>query len=140
MKAVGIPEDKIGLITDIPLYDDHLQVSIKVISSEWGNKMAYEGSSKYKRQIFLFHSNGNSEQGHFDTITKMNRVLSTSYYCNTCNKAFQNRTSHNCEKWCSICGGENCPKDKEFTCPDCNMICRSYSCFNCSQNTQKRYR
>ena len=89
MKAVGVPEDKIGLITDIPLYEDHLQVSIRVISSELGNKMAYEGNPQYNRQIFLFHSNDSTEQGHFDTITKMNRVLSTQYYCNTCNKGFQ---------------------------------------------------
>ena len=61
MKAVGIPEDKIGLITDIPMYEDHLQVSIKVISSELGNKMAYEGSPLYNRQIFLFHSNDDTE-------------------------------------------------------------------------------
>ena len=56
MKAVGIAEDKIGLITDIPLYEDHLQVSIRVISSELGTKMAYKGNPQYNRKIFLFHS------------------------------------------------------------------------------------
>ena len=137
MKAVGIPEDKIGLITDIPLYEDHLQVSIKVISSELGNKMAYEGSPLYNRQIFLFHSNDDTEQGHFDTITKMNKVLSTPYYCNTCNKGFKSRRLHKCEDWCNICGRENCQKDQEFTCPDCNMICRSYNCFIAHKTPRK---
>ena len=137
MKAVGIPEDKIGLITDIPLYEDHLQISIKVISSELGNKMAYEGSPMYNRQIFLFHSNDDTEQGHFDTITKMNKVLSTPYYCNTCNKGFKSRTLHKCEDWCNICGRENCQKDQEFTCSDCNMICRSYNCFIAHKTPKK---
>ena len=129
MKAVGIAEDKIGLITDIPLYEDHLQVSIRVISSELGTKMAYEGNPQYNRKIFLFHSSDSTEQGHFDTITKMNKVLSTQYYCNTCNKGFKNRTLHKCENWCNICGRENCEVQKEVTCEECNMICRSYNCY-----------
>ena len=107
-KAVGIPADRLGLITDIPLYEDHLQVSIRVISSELGNKMAYEGNPRYNRKIFLSHFSDNTEQGHFDTITKMNQVLSTQYYCNRCNKGFKSRTLHSCVDWCNICGRENC--------------------------------
>ena len=91
--------------------------------------MAYEGNPQYNRKIFLFHSSDSTEQGHFDTITKMNKVLSTQYYCNTCNKGFKNRTLHKCENWCNICGRQNCEVQKEVTCEECNMICRSYNCY-----------
>ena len=128
-KAVGIPEDKIGLITDIPLYEDHLQVSIKVLSSELGNKMAYEGSGRYDRQICLFHSNDKTDQGHFDTVTKINQVISKQYYCNTCNKGFKSRRNHSCKDWCNICGRENCQMEQQYICQECNMTCRSYNCF-----------
>ena len=136
-KEVGIPEDKIGIITDIPLYEDHLQVSIKVLSSELGNKMAYEGSDKYNRHICLFHSNDDTEHGHFDTVTKLNQVLSTQYYCNTCNKGFKSRTSHNCKDWCNICGRENCQVIDCVICQECNMTCRSYTCFKAHKESRK---
>ena len=137
MKTVGIKEDKIGVITDIPLYEDHLQVSIRVISSQLGSKMAYEGNPQYNRKIFLFHSSDSTEEGHFDTITKMNQVLCTQYYCNVCNKGFKNRTLHKCENWCNICGRENCKVEKEMTCQECNMICRSYSCYSAHKTPKK---
>ena len=99
--------------------------------------MAYESNPRYNRKIFLFHFSDNTEQGHFDTITKMNQVLSTQYYCNRCNKGFKSRTLHSCVDWCNICGRENCQAQQEYICQECNMTCRSYSCFTAHKQPKK---
>lgn len=136
-KNVGIPEDRAGLLTDIPLYEDYLQVSISVISSQIGNRKVYNGSEKYNRKIFLYHSNDHSKNGHFDTITKINAVMCTQYYCNACGKGFKSRTSHKCKDWCNICGRENCQLKEDHICPDCNASCRSYDCFEAHKRKRK---
>ena len=97
--AIAISSDKPGSLHDIPLYEQHLQVGICVISLGLGNKRVYNGSSKYKDRIFLLHS-GPIENGHFDTITSINGIMNTQYYCEECGKGFKNRTSHNCKVWC----------------------------------------
>ena len=55
--------------------------------TKWPMKVTQDTTEKY----FLFHSSDNTEQGHFDTITKMNQVVSTQYYCNRCNRGFKSR-------------------------------------------------
>ena len=126
--AIGISLDKPGSLHDIPLYEQHLQVGICVISLGLGNKRVYNGSSKYKDRIFLLHS-GPIENGHFDTITSINGMMNTQYYCEECGKGFKNRTSHNCKVWCKVCGRKNCKITNTVTCCDCNKICRSEDCF-----------
>ena len=140
-EAVGIPADREGLITDIIKYEDYLKVDIVVISARMGNQKVYNGSSKYgTRKIFLYHSEPYMGKGHFDTITKINAMMCTQYYCNTCNKAFKERNKHRCRVWCDICGRSQCVKTQEIFCSDCNKTCRSADCFQTHKSQKKSLR
>ena len=134
-KAVGIPADRAGTMQDLFLYERYLQVSIVVISSKVGNKKVYNGSSKFKRKIFLYHSD-RGEGGHFDTITNINGMMCTQYYCNNCDKGFKTNTQHKCKVWCNICGRDNCLQIKEMMCKDCNRVCRSEECFQAHKKSK----
>ena len=126
-KEVGIP-DRPGTIEDVYLYEEYLQVSIVVIGARADNQKVYPGTPKFADTIYLYHS-GEPPNTHFDTIVKVNALLNTSYYCDHCDKGFQNRNSHTCTYWCGICGRENCKEETKWPCPDCNKICRSKECF-----------
>ena len=128
-QTVGIDPNNAGSLADIPLYKEKLQVGICVISVSLGNKRVYNGSNKYEHRIFLLHS-GPLENGHFDTITKVNGMLNTQYYCDECGKGFKNRTMYNCRMNCKICCRNKCEVTQQVTCTDCNKICRSQECFN----------
>ena len=128
-KDVGIPTNRPGTIEDIYLYEIFLQVAIVVISARSGNRKVYPGSDKYENKIFLYHY-GDPPNTHFDTIVKVNALLNKSYYCDTCDKGFKNRTGHKCLKWCNVCGRDNCEEKGNWeSCPDCNKSVRSRECF-----------
>ena len=133
--AVGVPPDRAGNIEDIPLYETFLQTSIVVLSSRIGNKKVYAGSPLYNRKIFIYHSD-NGEGGHFDTITKVNALMCTSYYCEKCDKGFKSKGSHKCSDWCNICGRSKCRELMPILCPDCNKRCRSNECFMAHKRKQ----
>ena len=128
-KELGIPSNRYGTIEDIYLYEDFLQESIVVISARAGNRKVYPGSDKYTNKIFLYHY-GEPGVAHFDTIVKVNALLNKSYYCDVCDKGFQNRNGHKCKKWCNVCGRDNCEEEGNWgQCPDCNKHVRSKDCF-----------
>ena len=106
-----------------------------IIGARASNRKVYPGSPKFEDKIFLYHS-GELPNTHFDTIVKVNGLLNKSYYCDYCDKGFQNRNGHKCAKWCNVCGRDNCEeKGKLGPCPDCNKICRSQE--TALQNTKK---
>ena len=126
--AAGIPSDRAGHIGDIIKYENYLKVSIVVISAKIGNKRVYNGCPKYDRKIFLYHTDTENGRGHFDTITRINAMMCTSYYCNECGKGFKNKTQHKCRVWCNVCGRENCVERTKMKCFKCNKTCRSKEC------------
>ena len=134
-KAVGLSANEAGNLVDIPLYEEHLQVGTCVISVSLGNIRVYNGSNKFEHRIFLLHS-GPLENGHFDTITKVNGMMNTQYYCDECGKGFKNRTMHNCRVYCKICCRKQCEVKQTITCTDCNKVCRSQECFNNHKKAQ----
>ena len=94
------------------------------------NKKILKGSDKYDDKIYLIHSQVNlDEVGHFDTVTKVNGVLGTQYFCDVCLKGFHNRDKHKCKVWCNVCGRGNCEMKQVQQCSDCNRICRSKECY-----------
>jgi len=130
MKEVDIPRNRSGIIhLDTQKYEDKLKVSICVISHRLGDKKVYPGTNKYSDRIFLYHtSNGNV--GHFDVITRVNALLNTSYYCDICDKGFNNRDTHSCISWCKVCGSSDCKQTQNTVqCSDCNRVCRSNTCY-----------
>lgn len=130
MKLACVPYNRAGLLTDVPKYEEILKTSICVISSAVGNKKVYSGSDKYRDKIFIYHyKSKDAIDGHFAVITKVNALLRKNYYCEVCDKGFNNNTSHKCKLWCDVCGRSHCPKGLTRTCPDCNQICRSNICY-----------
>ena len=127
--SVGIG-NRVGTLDDIKAYEDYLKVSINVISLSC-NKKILKGSDKYDHKIYLIHSqvNVDDEVGHFDTVTKVNGVLRTQYFCDVCLKGFHNRDKHKCKVWCNVCGRGNCEIKEVQQCSDCNRVCRSKECF-----------
>ena len=130
-KNAGIPYNTSGILHHIPLYEKSLQVGITVISARSGNKRVYKGNSSYKLQVILYHIS-NEETCHFAVITCINALMSRLYYCNFCDKGFNNRNNHRCTVWCNICGRNGCilNKDDNIQCTDCNGPCHSISCLN----------
>ena len=68
------------------------------------NKKIIKGSDKYEDKIYLIHSqvNVSDEVGYFDTVTKVNGVLGTQYFCDVCLKGFHNRDKHKCKVMCVV--------------------------------------
>ena len=124
-------QNKIGIpyYTHIPLYEKSLQVGITVISVQSGNKRVYNGNSSYKLQVTLYHIS-DEDTSHFVFITHINALISRAYYCEDCDKGFNNRNYHRCTVWCNICGRNGCILNKNDTmqCIECNAPCHSMSC------------
>ena len=101
-----------------------------MISVWGGNKRVYKSNNYYDLQIVLYFIQGeNDHWAHFTVITKINALLSKSYYCKDCDKSFNNIKSHWCNVWCNICGRSKCISSKEtIVCQSCNALCRLLSC------------
>ena len=123
----GLPTDRAGISSDIPIYEDFLGISICLFSAQTGNSRVYNGNNIYKHKIFLYHYE-NEQGGHFDVLTEVNQLMCTSYYCDECGKGFKNSMQHKCSKWCNICG-KKCQKGIEKVCETCNRTCRSLTCY-----------
>ena len=126
-----------GILDHVPLYIESLQVGITVISAHSGNKRVYKGNSSYKLQVTPYHIS-NEDTCHFAVITHINALISRAYYCDNCNKGFNNRNHHRCTVWCNICGRSGCILNENDTvqCAKCNALCHSMSCLN-EHHTQK---
>ena len=110
-KGASISFMSAGLLDLIFLYEDALQVGIMVISACCRKKRIYKSNNYYDLQIALHHIQEDDESwGHFTVITKINALLSKSYYCYNCNMAFNNCTAHRSKQWCNICGRNQCLK------------------------------
>ena len=130
-RAVGLPENcSEGHISDIPLYEDHLQVSISVVSLRDSSQPIYMGKAEYSdRKIFLLHTQGLSpDSGHFDVITTMTGLFGRRYFCDTCQKLYNSRGQHSCKHTCNVCGSEACREVSSVICGICNLSCRSLAC------------
>ena len=137
---IGIPYYTPGILDHIPLYEKSLQVGITVISARSGNKRVYKGNSSYKLQVTLYHIS-DEDTSHFAVITRINALISRAYYCEDCDKGFNNRNYHRCTVWCNICGRNGCILNKNDTvqCIECNAPCHSMSCLN-KHHTQKKWK
>jgi len=81
----------------VPLIEDFLDVQFKIIDSERMNYISYDGREREKK-VYLYKSGD-----HFHTVTSMAAFFSSSYFCNTCNKAYKNKNQHSCIPINDIC-------------------------------------
>ena len=109
----NIPLNKIGLLTDIPLYEKSLGIGITVVSARSGNKKVHNSNKSYPTQIALYHVEDDSGNGHFSVLTKINVLLGKSYYCNNCDIGYNNNDRHRCKMSCDLCGRNKCLKGME---------------------------
>ena len=114
-KKAGIPYYTSGILDHVSLHEKSLQEGITVISASSGNKRVYRGNSSYKLQVTLNHFS-DDDTCHFAVITHMNAFISRAYYCNDCNKDFNNRNHHRHTVWCNICGRKNAFLIKKILC------------------------
>ena len=77
--------------------------------------------------------------GILNTVTKVNGVLGTQYFCDVCLKGFHNRDKHKCKVWCNVCGRGNCEIKEVQQCSDCNRVCGSKECFIATQEKNKKW-
>ena len=131
-RKAGLCFGKIGVLTDVPLYERTLQIGITVISARSGNKKVHVGNKAFSKQVILYHIQPEpTSPGHFAVITSMTGFLSRSYYCPNCDTAFNNNLKHRCKYWCNICGSDFCIKKEEdpyVECTLCHAPCRSKAC------------
>ena len=137
-RRAKIPRGKIGVISDVPAYEKALSAGITVISARCGNKRVHQGNSNYEKQILLYHTQDDTEIGHFSVLKRMNSLLGRSYYCENCDKGFNNNDRHKCKIWCNICGSNSCVWSDNVKCQNCHAICRSQECLNRHHEVSKR--
>ena len=133
---IGIPYYTPGILDHIPLYEKSLQVGITVISAQSGNKRVYKGNSSYKLQVTLYYIS-DEDTSHFAVITHINSLISRAYYCEDCNKGFNNRNYHRCTVWYNICGRNGqCEENKDEKVQDNNgdNFYNSCNCIFCSRS------
>ncbi|EFA13061.1 hypothetical protein TcasGA2_TC012937 [Tribolium castaneum] len=116
-------------LRDIANIEKVLNIQIKVIAAECFNQVIYSGEEKDVK-VYLY-KNGN----HFDTINNMTAFYSQSYYCEKCDKPYQNKDGHKCKKGVKICILCLKPKHKEESkqriyCEKCNRYCFNQECLS----------
>jgi len=88
-KRLGDYNEEGFTLEDIKNVEELLNVQIKVICAESFNSIIYSGEEK-ETKIYLY-KNGN----HFDVINSMKAFLGSIYYCNKCDKPYNNKINLN---------------------------------------------
>ena len=133
----GVKSDRQGYLDDIPLFEQHLGISICVLSSKMNDEIIYPGCEDFRSsesRIYLYHFKPTgSEYWHFDVIRSMSAFMGKAHYCDLCDVAMSSSAAetHSCRKWCTVCCSKECEilQGREILCSDCNRFCRSEGCF-----------
>jgi hypothetical protein len=127
-------------LDDIANIEKILNIQIKVVAAECFNQVIYSGEEKDVK-VYLY-KNGN----HFDTIKSMTGFYGESYYCEKCDKPYQNKDGHKCKKGVKMCLMCFKPKHEENSakriyCEKCNRYCFNQECLaNHSEVCERFYK
>jgi hypothetical protein len=80
------------------------------------------------------------DEGHYDVITSMPAMMGNRYWCEACNKGYDHREDHACERGeCPCCNGTpKCePRYPYIGCKDCNRYFANKQCFDNHKTTSK---
>ena len=118
-----------GIMDDIQHYERALNVGITLYSCTLGNKEIYQGLKNKEHSISIYYTDNidGKGNGHFSVITKVNALLSRSYYCPSCDVGYNNKDRHQCASLCNLCE-EKCEKIEVVPCSQCYAPCRSQKC------------
>jgi len=121
-------------LNDIKNVELALDIQINVICAENLNTLIYKGDDK-ETKIYLY-KNGN----HFDVITSAKGFYGSSYYCEKCDKPYQNKDKHKkCVKEYNVCKlcidfgtrFEHLSSTKNrIYCEKCNRYCFNQECLD----------
>ncbi|KAK7588176.1 hypothetical protein V9T40_005421 [Parthenolecanium corni] len=119
-------------LEDIRACEEELDVQIKVVCAENFNNIIYKGLRDCPIKLYLY-----KQGNHFDVITHMGAFYGSSYYCQNCDKPYQNKDrAHVCKtvgvNVCTVCMKAEHPsytKDKIF-CNNCNRYCFNQDCYD----------
>jgi len=131
--AVGMEIDTKVSIGDIKRFEEHLQTTINIFTSE-GHRYPIDLENQFENQVHLFLHND-----HYYIITSPEAFLNlkeTKKFCNGCKKAVSKAT-HKCEttgvfvkQLCLRCGEIHKNEFGEIVCDDCNRVFVSTECFD----------
>ncbi|XP_078684907.1 uncharacterized protein LOC144918222 [Branchiostoma floridae x Branchiostoma belcheri] len=121
----GVAEGPCGL-PEIQKFQEHLSAyQIIVVSAKELNEVVYKGPNR-EQKLILYLVNG-----HYNVITSITAFMERAYFCWACNRGYNNRIRHKCERVCKLCETPGClPCDEWTYCKACNRNFRSQQCFD----------
>ena len=125
-KLAGVPLDRPASLNDVEAFENLLGVRVMVISARLGNKFITSPSTDERKCIYIYLV----DEDHFHAITSITGFFCSNLFCKNCLKHYDHPERHQCDTSCIVCKRGNCPKtDNPRTCEDCNMECRSETCY-----------
>ena len=115
---------------DIKKPEELLDIQNKVVCAENFNTIIYSGEEKATK-IYLY-KNGN----HFEAINNMKAILGSCYYCDKCDRPYNNKNRHRCRTARTDvrinCARRQHSKDEKtkLYCEKCNRYCFNQNCFD----------
>ena len=107
------------------------EYQINIVSKEYNNNIIYAGPEKDKKIYLYMHNN------HYGVITKMPGFFARSYYCHTCQKAYDHLEDHVCPNECKCCGfSPICTAGSWRSFKHCHRQFKSQQCYD--QHKQSR--
>ena len=113
------------------------EFQVKVVSSDCGNVVVAcipEEKEPEMQIIYLL-----LDRDHFDLITSPSGFFRNSYFCDTCNKPFEDKTDHRCGGVCRQCNRfrEECEDTQRQKCSECLRTFNNPTCFDLHLRTRK---
>ena len=71
---------------------------------------------------------------HFELLTSLQAWYEKSYWCDRCDKGYEQRYKHICANKCRRCFRVNCEDLTAVPCGDCGLTFRNSECFNEHKN------
>lgn len=115
-------------LEDIKNVENLLNIRIKIVCAENLNTIIYNGSKESNTVVYLYKN-----QNHFDVINSMKAFLGSVYYCEKCDKTYQNKNKHTCKnkRVCIMCKSEEHKNiNTKIYCKGCNRYCYNQDCFD----------
>lgn len=110
-------------IDDLRLFEQYFMYYRIVVYDENGICIR-EGNKSLDKTIYLF-----LEDGHYSPITSIKTFFGTRYFCEYCQKTFQNKNSHRvCPMRCDACNQYTCVITENIKCRSCGIKVANDKC------------
>ncbi|CAC5372267.1 unnamed protein product [Mytilus coruscus] len=125
-REAGVPTDRPLSLEDIKPFED-----ILVLSAKLCNKFCRVANEHGRKNIYLYLTQLDNGEEHFDGIGSISGFFDYGYFCETCLKPYKNKGKHSCQTTCDVCGSNECISgDDTMSCYFCHRDCRSKECYD----------